>query len=153
MTSLPLTGITKSIATIAKGLRNVTGEHYNAELTFSAAIGTHAIIDPNTGNYVLTGTSSVKLLAKLTQGKDPYVENNPGIDTNRIYFVGYLSQPVEYSGLLPKQAQAKIFDRGCWRAGNFYFLEAIASPLTEECELNAAIAQKICGYFEVDEGN
>lgn len=152
MSSLPLTGITESIATIARSLSLVTGEHYNAELTFSAASGLVAIVDPDTGNYTLGDTSEVVLLAKLTQSKDPYGENNPGIDTNRVYFSGYLTNPSEYSGLLPKQAQAKILDRGCGRVGTFYFIDAIANPLSEECELNAAIGQKICGYFEVDEG-
>lgn len=145
-------GIVNSVKTLSNSLPFITGDFTN--LTLSIAQGTgDIIIDPITGNFIPAETSFITFKAKVVSKKDPYLEVNLTQNTIRTYLEGWLVSPLFFDGTVPKTVSATLKQNNVIENGKFTFIDKIPTSLVESFDLQSAIGQRFCGYFQKPETN
>lgn len=152
MAAISHDGLLSALGNIAIGIQGINKTKPNAELSFSQYSG-GVIEDSLTGNYIPQTTTTITLKCELWQAKDPYTEENPGLNRSRIYFEGHLIEPLTYDRPLPEMLNAKLLFQGTYRIGKFYPFINFADSISEAISLDSALGQEIKGYFELEEGH
>lgn len=143
-------GIVNQLQVINNSLANITGFSYNALFLIPQGSGT-VEIDPVTGNYTVSNTTTLTVQAKLIQRKDPLITLNPGVDQVRTYLEGHLVSPLFLNGAIPSKIPCQLLQNNLWSSGTFLFIDNIPTNINENITLQSSIGQQIKGYFEVNQ--
>ena len=146
------TGIVNSLKTISNSLPLITGNTPNITLFIPQGSG-NVVVDPITGNFTVETGQSLEFKAKVIQKKDPFVDVNAGQDFIRTYLEGYLIAPLFFDGTVPSKVDAILLQNNINQQGLFTFIDSIPTALNENFNIQSAIGQKFCGYFQKPETN
>lgn len=144
-------GIEQAISSASNSLWTVFGEQTNTKIFVTNYSGT--LIQDAQGNYSLDTTAQVTINATLWQAKDPYFDARSGTDLIRTYMEGYLVSPNKIDGTFTNYLNCEITQNNVTTKGKFSFIDNLPSALHENFSLTAVTGQKICGYFERQDGN
>lgn len=141
-------GVTLALKNLAVALAHVQGKIYNAK--FILTVGSDdVVVDPITGNYEFETSTTVEIKANLLPSKPPQEDINIGTSFTRMYFVGKLVDPLNYSGELNNFIQCEMLNDGSWIKGKFYPELSLYSGTVENFDIRKALGSSISGYFEI----